>query len=235
MEAARMSNSLWVTLVEAEPLTRRHAGEFGIEIKEDEIRAIAGRGLGSIDIDDFLIENLAEIRSTAAKRVAGTRVEYPEAGGSDSDYLNMIDEVADHFYLKDIKVAGIDTQIYEVDAQYSPNNNYQAWTDNVEAGDETEASFRARMRLARLEGWDVMNDVKSDAGAAERLEELVSHLCEFEINRVVPFADRAEILLRELVELAEAGNIDDVIDKLKTDGRRVIGGEPSENYSAPTP
>lgn len=230
-----MSNSLWVTLVEAEPLTRRHAGEFGIEIKDAEIRSITGRSLGSVSVDDFLIDNLAEIRSTAAKRVAGTRVEYPEAGGSDSDYLNMIDAVADNFYLKDIKVAGVDTRLYEVDAQYSPNFDYQAWTDNIEAGDETEAFFRARMRLARLEGWDVMNDVKSDAGAAECLEELVSHLCEFEINRAIPFVDRPEILLRELVELAEAGNIDDVVEKLKTEGRRIIGGEPSGDYSAPAP
>jgi hypothetical protein len=230
-----MSNSLWVTLVEAEPLTRRHAGEFGIEIKDAEIRAIAGRGLGSINVDDFLVEHLAEIRSTAAKQVAGTRVEYPEAGGSDSDYLNEIDAFADNFYLKDVKVVGVDTRFYEVDAEHSAKKEYQRWIGNVEAGDESEASFRARMVLARVEGWEVMNDVKAGLGGERALEGLLSHLCQFEVSEGRSCADLPELLLRELVEAAEAGKIDEVMERLQTEGRRIVGGEPTADYDAPSP
>lgn len=225
-----MSNSLWVTLVEAEPLTGRHAGEHGIEVTAHDMKAMTGSSFSAVGADDFLIEHLEEIREMAAKSIAGARVEYPEGGGSDSDYLNRIDAFADHFYLKDVKVTGMDRRLYEVDAQYSDG---QPWTDNVEACDEMEAMFQARMELARLEGWDVVQDVKDGRGAASTTSELVSHLCDFEIFTVQSVADLPVVLLGELVELAEAGNVDEIVEKLKTEGRRIIGGNP-QDYASPS-
>lgn len=223
-----MSNTLIVTLVEQEPLTRRHAGEHKIEVLATEVGAgLPKKGLAVANVEDFLIEHLAEIRFIAAKEIAATRVPYPEAGGSDSDYLDRRDAVADCFFFKDVRVVGVDTRLYEVDGQYSPNFDNQAWTDVVEAGDETEAFFQARLELARLEGWEIVDDVTGKAGAEKCLEALLSHLCEFEINSAVPLADLAETLLRELVEAAEAGeDVDDIIEKLKTEGRRILGDEP---------
>jgi hypothetical protein len=224
-----MSDILIVTLVEAED-GKTHA----VDVTAADIDFDQGDFSG-MDIDDLLMERLDDIRKTAAKKVAGTRVPYPGAGGSDSAYLEQIDNFADGLFFKDVRVANVDRRMYEVDAQYSPNSDYQPWTDNVEAGSVSEACFMARLELARNEGWDVASDIESSDGATKSTEELLDMLSDYEIFHAIPLADLAETKLRELVEAAEAGEDPSVIiEKLKTEGRRVIGGDPAPS-AAPAP
>lgn len=211
-----MSNTLMVTLVEVEPLTRRHAGEHQVEIDAGEAVDLSARGLS--DVDDFLMNNLPDIRSMAAKKVAASRVDYGSFG-SDSDYLDRLDAVAESFFFKNVRVTGVDRRLYAVDAQYSDD---QPWGDDVEAGDETEACFQARLELARNEGWEVGEDIKDYSTGGEALDRLLLHLGDFEIFIVTAVADLPETLLRELVEAAEAGDIETVMSRLKTDGRQLV-------------
>lgn len=218
-----MSDKLIVTLVDWED-SKEHFAEV---LSTDLDARLPEGGFGAVNVDDFLMEHLEEVRSVAAKKVAARFVEYPEGGGSDSEYAKEIDGVADGLYFKDVKVADVDRRQYEVDAQYSPNSDYQPWTDVVEAGDESEAMFQARLELARNEGWDVLADAGTPGlSASDATEGLLGQLSDFEIFSVVPVADLAETLLKKLVVMAEgAGDAEEIVSLLKSEGRRIVGVE----------
>ena len=88
-------NKVQVTLTEVNELTREVLGEHEVIIEVDHYTRE--------NVSEFFQENLREIRADAAKAVASRFVDY-DSFGSDSAYLDRLDEVADTMYLADVRV-----------------------------------------------------------------------------------------------------------------------------------
>jgi len=182
-------------------------GRNTIEMKVD-----ANQAYDAYAVSD-MIEDVRECAGFARKRAAGTYLVDYDSFGSESAYLNRVDEVAEEMKVIGVYIAG-PSKRYAVSGIYSDGGG--SWHDWVEATDDAEAIFQAKWSMAENQGSD----------PAEDLDYFLNRMDDIEITSygLEPVTkDEYKDAIRKLVEEAVAAGhsgpaLDDAIEKLKADG-----------------
>ncbi|NTF17218.1 hypothetical protein G6L37_02080 [Agrobacterium rubi] len=195
-------NKVQVTLTEVNELTREVLGEHVVVIDVDDY--------GRHDVSEFFQENLQEIRKAAAKAVASRSVDY-DSFGSDSEYLDRLDRVADTMYLADACVPGVVTRTYTMEGLYSEGS---PWSDDEVACCFSEAEFRALWTMSVNDGFSLEAAIRQSVSADDAVVGLLGYMEEQELtgmcNVARPKIEDAQALLRDLLHLAIDGSPDDL-------------------------
>lgn len=165
------------------------------------------------DEDDF-IEVVREALEDARKSVAGAHLVDYDSFGSDSAYLDRIDEVAREMEVVSVELTGKPVR-YAVRGDYSQEGD---WADSMEGVTEAEARFQARWTMAENEG-----------AVVNPFDEFLDRLADIDITECEPepvSKDEYRDMLRALCqEAAEAGHTGEALEKamaaLASDGHEV--------------
>lgn len=192
-------NKVQVTLTEVNELTREMLGEHEVIIEVDDYTRE--------NVSEFFQENLREIRADAAKAVASRFVDY-DSFGSDSAYLDRLDEVADTMYLADVRVPGVVTRAYTMEGIYPGDGGI--WSDDEVACCVSEAEFRALWTMSINDGFSVEGAIRDSDTADSAVESLQSYMENQELTGMCdvsrPKIDDAKALLKDLLDLAVEGS-----------------------------
>lgn len=189
-------NKIQVSLFEVHPVTREKIAEHVTVIETDEY--------GPSDLPDFFRDNLADIRSQAAKAVASRSVDY-DSFGSDSAYLDRIDQVAETLYLSDVCIPNAVVRAYDMEGIYPGEGGM--WGDVEHGACQGEAEFRALWTMSVNDGFE------TDAERAtpdEAVTSLQGYMEDQELTGMChpwrPKAEDAEEILKKLAEIARNGS-----------------------------
>lgn len=195
-------NKVYVRLAEVSELRREVVGIHEVVIDTDEY--------DQTNVLDFFTENMEDIRKDAAKAVASRFVDY-DSFGSDSDYLDRLDRVADTYYLKDMRVPGAETFSYDVEGIYAPHDDAtELWKGVESASCVSEARFRGLWTMAINSGYSIEECVRLGYSADKAIWALQGIMDDLEVTEFCDLSrpDTPEIasLLDDLVALARNGS-----------------------------
>ena len=192
-------NKVQVTLTEVNELTREVLGEHEVVIEVDDYTRE--------NVSEFFQENLREIREDAARAVASRFVDY-ESFGSDSAYLDRLDQVSDTMYLADVRVPGAVTRAYTMEGVYPGEGGI--WSDDEVACCISEAEFRARWTMSINDGYSLEAAIRNSETADAAVSSLQSYMEDQELTGMCdvsrPKIDDAKALIKELMDLAVEGS-----------------------------
>ncbi|MNU39062.1 hypothetical protein D3C71_277490 [compost metagenome] len=193
-------NKIQVSLFEVHPVTREKIAEHVTVIETDEY--------GPNDLPEFFKDNLADIRSQAAKAVASRSVDY-DSFGSDSAYLDRIDQVAETLYLSDVSIPNALTRAYDMEGIYPGDGGL--WGDVEHGACQGEAEFRALWTMSVNDGFEIDPESETPDEAVTSLQDFMEDqeltgMCQ----PLRPKAADAEELLKKLAEIARNGSEDDL-------------------------
>lgn len=193
-------NKIQVSLFEVHPVTREKIAEHVTVIETDEY--------GPNDLPEFFKDNLADIRSQAAKAIASRSVDY-DSFGSDSAYLDRIDQVAETLYLSDVSIPNALTRAYDMEGIYPGDGGL--WGDVEHGACQGEAEFRALWTMSVNDGFEIDPENETPDEAVTSLQDFMEDqeltgMCQ----PLRPKAADAEELLKKLAEIARNGSEDDL-------------------------
>jgi len=177
-----------------------------------EMQVDANKTYDAYSVSD-MIEDVRECAGFARRRAAGTYLVDYDSFGSESAYLNRVDEVVEEMKVTGVYIAG-PSKRYAVSGIYSDGGG--DWYDWVEATSDAEAVFQAKWSMAENQGSD----------PAEDFEYFLDAMDGIEITSYAPepvTKDEYKDAIRKLVEEAVAAGhggpaLDEAIEKLKADG-----------------
>lgn len=189
-------NKVKVSLIEVHPVTREEIAEHETVIETDDY--------GPKDLPDFFKDNLADFRLQASKAVASRSVDY-DSFGSDSAYLDRIDQVAETLYLADVSIPNALTRAYDMEGIYPGDGGI--WGDVEHGACQGEAEFRALWTMSVNDGFEVDPESKTPDEAVASLQgfmedQELTGMCQ----PLRPKAADAEELLKKLAEIARGGS-----------------------------
>jgi hypothetical protein len=162
---------------------------------------------GPDDLPEYFIENLEEFRSTAAKAVASRFVDY-DSFGSDSAYLDRIDEIASTLYLSDVSVPNAVRRAYDIEGIYCGDGGI--WGDVEYGSCLGEAKFAGLWTMSTNSGYDLHELIAQGLSPDKVVEDLQGSMDSQELTGMCvprrPGGEEAEVFLRELLKIAEGGN-----------------------------
>lgn len=195
-------NKVYVRLAEVSELTGEVVGVHEVVIDSDEY--------DQTNVLDFFTEHMEDIRKDAAKAVASRFVDY-YSFGSDSDYLDRLDRIADTYYLKDMRVPGAETFSYDVEGIYAPHDDApELWKGVESASCVSEARFRGLWTMAINSGYSLEDLVRHEYSPAGAIGALQACMDALEVTELCDLSrpDSAEVaeLLGDLLEFARNGS-----------------------------
>jgi hypothetical protein len=191
-------NKVQVSLIEVHPVTRKELGEHEVVIDIDEY--------GARDLPDFFKDNLGDIRTWAAKAVASRFVDY-DSFGSDSAYLDRLDQVGELLYLSDVSVPNAEVRPYDIEGIYPDDGGI--WADMEHGSCLGEAQFRGLWTMSVNNGFDLDAAIKSGVSPDKAVSGLQTYMDDQELTGMClprgPRVEDAEALLSKLSEMARNG------------------------------
>jgi len=160
-----------------------------------------------------MIEDVRECAGDALKRAAGTYLVHYDSFGSDSAYLDRVDEVVAEMTFKGVYIAGASKR-YAVSGIYSDGGG--DWYDWVEATDDAEAVFQAKWAMAENQGRDPAEDFDSFLNLMDDIQ--ITSYAQEPVTKQ-EYQDALTALVREALEAGYTGSaLDEAVAKLKSDG-----------------
>ncbi len=191
-------NKVQVSLIEVHPLTREKVAEHETVIDVEEY--------GPSNLPDFFKDNLGDFRTWAAKAVASRFVDY-DSFGSDSAYLDRLDEVGQTLYLSDVSIPNAAVRAYDIEGIYPGEGGI--WGGVEYGACQGEAEFRGLWTMSVNDGYDLDDDIKDGTSPDAAVTALQNYMEDQELTGMCmprrPKAEDAEVLLKQLVELARNG------------------------------
>jgi hypothetical protein len=216
-------NKVQVSLIEVHPLTRERIAEHQTVIEVDEY--------GPSDLPEFFKDNLVEFRREAAKAVASRSVDY-DSFVSDSAYLNRLDEIGENLYLADVSVPNAVVRAYDIEGIYPGDGGI--WGDVEYGACQGEAEFRGLWTMSGNDGYDLDSCISDEETPDEAAQSLQDAMEDQELTGMCmplrPKAAEAEVLLRQLAEIARNGSEAD-LRKAVVDGASDFITKLHENIS----
>jgi hypothetical protein len=192
-------NKVQVTLIEVDPVSLERVAEHQTVIDVEEY--------GPSDLPEFFKDNLVDFRTWAAKAVASRSVDY-DSFGSDSAYLDRLDQIGENLYLADVSVPNAVVRSYDIEGIYPQDGGI--WGDVEYGSCLGEAEFRGLWTMSANSGYDLDDAIRDEEHPHETAESLQSHMEDQELTGMCmptrPKAAEAEVLLKQLAEIARSGS-----------------------------
>lgn len=155
------------------------------------------------DLYIYIMDNFEEIDLEARKKIASRVVDY-DSFGSDSAYLDRIDEVAECYYLEFLSIEGAKDFLFDVEGVYQDD---QLWGETVSAINRDEARLHAKWIMASNSGVTPDPTRESPSKWLEHLFEAIDEMHIETIEGASPNTSQYQEVLRKIVIEVEGKGI----------------------------